>query len=637
MMNVRIIVRARPRWFAGKGVLMPSWKASRFSMVALGVCLSALSLQAAFYTVLGTADSNDLTPHGGNGTQASPYQMSSLRGAILNADAAGGANSISIPAGIYGLTLGRISFGNQAENITLSGAGPGTTAIQMTTSRTDRIMLINPAGTTPNVSATIQNLSFVGGWLTSDSFGGGAILAGGPNNTLTISNCVFNGNTVPSGGGTGGAMNVSGGGNVSIVNSSFLNNADLDAGNTGGGALFFFLQNSVSGSLTVSGCTFSNNFSAASSASTGGGGALGIQTQGALGGTTFSASVTGNRFVNNQATAGYGGAIFIENAFGGTIHVNYNRIAGNTAAAGGSGLAHISLPGNTDAVNNWWGCNNGPGAGGCADSAAVFHTGGSGALTFTPWLQLRHSANPGTILVNKGATLTANFLTNSAGTTIAAANLGGLTGARVTFGSAVKGTISGAQGSIQSSGTATATFTAGTSGGAGSASATVDSATVPAAITIQQPPLVTCPANVQTNAAGGVCLLPSVAFAASASGVPTPGIFYRFGGSPISSPMVFPLGTNLVTCTATNVVGTNTCSFTVIVLPGPAPRLNVAPAGTNVVLSWPTSFGCYTLQYASWLASNAWSIYPGPLATNGGNIFATNAVSGGSQFFRLTY
>jgi hypothetical protein len=629
------LVWAHGACFARQGLTMLLRNKSMFLIPVLSALLTAANGRAAFYTVLSTADSNDITPHGGNGTLASPYQMSSLRGAILNADAAGGTHSIAIPAGLYNLTLGKLSFGNQSENITLNGAGPAATIIQMSAVGTDRILLINPAGTTPNVGATIQNLTFFGGILTSDFSGGAAILAGGPNNSLSISNCIFNANTVPGGRGPGGAISLSGGGSLALINSSFINNATLDAASAGGGAVLFFLESVVSGSLVVSGCTFSNNVSLASSANAGGGGALAILAQASVGGTTFSSSITGNRFVNNQAGAGYGGALLIENAFGGTIHVNYNRFAGNTAAADGSGLAHLSAVGNTDAVNNWWGCNTGPGPGGCADTAIIFDSGGSGTLNYTPWLQLKHYASPGTILVNKPATLTVSFLTNSAGTTIAASNLGAIAGARVTFGSAVKGTLSAAQTSIQSSGTATATFTAGATGGAGSATATVDNATVTASITIQQPPVVNCPANIQTNAAGGVCLLPAVPFAATATGIPTPAIFYRLAGAPITSPMVFPLGTNVVVSTATNAVGTNSCTFTVTVLPGTAPRLSLVHSGSNAVLSWPTNFGCYTLQYGTALASNAWVSYPGPLSTNGGNIFATNTVSGGIQFFRL--
>ena len=140
----------------------------------------------------------------------------------------------------------------------------------------------------------------------------------------------------------------------------------------------------------------------------------------------------------------------------------------------------------------------------------------------------------------------------------------------------------------------------------------------------------------QANAAGGVCLLPTIPFAASASGYPVPVLSYTLGGNAIASPAVFPAGTNIITCVATNLAGTNTCSFTVTVLPGPAPQLRIVEQGTNVVVSWPADFNCYTLQVAPTLGNNSWSSYSGPFLTNGGYLFATNAATATSQYFRLT-
>ena len=115
----------------------------------------------------------------------------------------------------------------------------------------------------------------------------------------------------------------------------------------------------------------------------------------------------------------------------------------------------------------------------------------AGAASFTPWIVLTHTANPGTINTGQAATLTAGFLTNSDGSANTAGSLGALGGVPVTFGSAVLGTISGAQTAIEANGTATATYTAGATPGAGSAAATVDSATVTANLTINQPPSTT--------------------------------------------------------------------------------------------------------------------------------------------------
>jgi hypothetical protein len=54
-------------------------------------------------------------------------------------------------------------------------------------------------------------------------------------------------------------------------------------------------------------------------------------------------------------------------------------------------------------------------------------------------------------------------------------------------------------------------------------------------------------------------------------------------GSLISSPHAFPVGTNIVTCTATNAAGTNTCVFTVIVRDIEPPVIASLSATPNVL------------------------------------------------------
>jgi hypothetical protein len=150
------------------------------------------------------------------------------------------------------------------------------------------------------------------------------------------------------------------------------------------------------------------------------------------------------------------------------------------------------------------------------------------------------------------------------------------------------------------------------------------------------PPTITCPANL-TPVAAGYCP-PPIAFAATVTaGVPAPVVSYKLGASLITSPYAFPVGTNVVTSIATNTAGTNTCSFNVIVAPGAAPQLLIQRTGTNVVVSWTNAYPCYTFQFASGLASNSWSNYPGPFATNNGKIFVTNSATLTNRYFRLSY
>src|SRR5207244_9493226 len=64
--------------------------------------------------------------------------------------------------------------------------------------------------------------------------------------------------------------------------------------------------------------------------------------------------------------------------------------------------------------------------------------------------------------------------------------------------------------------------------------------------------------------------------------------------------------------------------------------LAIKPTGTNVMLSWPSGFPSYHLQFATNLASPVvWSnISQSPL-TNGNQLFIALPISAGKQFFRL--
>jgi uncharacterized repeat protein (TIGR03803 family) len=70
------------------------------------------------------------------------------------------------------------------------------------------------------------------------------------------------------------------------------------------------------------------------------------------------------------------------------------------------------------------------------------------------------------------------------------------------------------------------------------------------------------------------------------------------------------------------------------------PQLTITPAGTNVILTWPTNFAGfdytgYRLQSTTNLASPLWTTnLPSPVALNGQKI-VTNAISGKQQYYRL--
>jgi hypothetical protein len=383
--------------------------------------------------------------------------LSDLTGAIGDADLNGGTNTINLAAGTYMLTA-EIQFGNQAETINFVGtSGAGSTVIMMGGATADRIFLINPPGDVSGVNVSIQGITFENGVGDPDGFGGGAILCGGPSNTTTITNCIFLSNSL-AGLGHGGALAMEGGGTFTVSGCTFSKNS-VTEGN--GGAIYYLQQNGVTSSLTITNCTFKGNQVIGTSLNAAFGGAMRIEADASAAGNTSAVSVTQDLFDSNKVSGpgSMGGAISIENSWAGvTDFINFNRFYQNTGTIPDLICNSSSTGGAVNITNNWWGSNAGPVATG---DPHVTNTG-SGTLTTSPWLEL-HTADASSFVCggSGGAAevVTAGFLTNSAGTSIAAANLGAMTGTPVSF-TATHGTISGAQTAIQSSGTATANFTA---------------------------------------------------------------------------------------------------------------------------------------------------------------------------------
>jgi uncharacterized repeat protein (TIGR03803 family) len=71
-------------------------------------------------------------------------------------------------------------------------------------------------------------------------------------------------------------------------------------------------------------------------------------------------------------------------------------------------------------------------------------------------------------------------------------------------------------------------------------------------------------------------------------------------------------------------------------LPIAPPQLTLAPAGPNVILTWPTNATGFNLQSTTYLGSSAvWTTNSSvPVVINGQNT-VTNPISGRQQFYRL--
>lgn len=167
----------------------------------------------------------------------------------------------------------------------------------------------------------------------------------------------------------------------------------------------------------------------------------------------------------------------------GRADLTYNRIVSNTTA----GVSNVD--GNVTALNNWWGCNYGPGAGGAGCTGTA--NGVTGAISASPWLTLTTSANPTVLTVGGTSAITSSMRINSASAD---------TSGPGTVPNGIPAAFSSSGGSIAppsavtTAGLWSATFTAG-SIGAASASTTVDSQTVSAPLTVAGCRAVTAPAG----------------------------------------------------------------------------------------------------------------------------------------------
>lgn len=483
-------------------------------LVLLACCIPA---RAAVFTVNTVSDSHAVTP----GTSAlDGTGHISLRSAIEAANAQAGAATINVPAGGYNLNLGELSVApNGGKTNAILGAGAAATLVTQTDSsnRVFNIDLNSLGGT----AVTLAGLTIQGGHDGADKLGGAGILAGSitaaNKDSLTLSNCVVQNNrcltntTQEPGGGIQMA-----GGDLTLINCAFTNNS---SGQSFGGGVFMLAQSVVS-LLTVSNCAFVNNsLTNNSGAGPDGGGALMIMTPAGsvhtVSGSTFignrvvgnsgntyggaiqmnggALNITSSTFTGNAATGfgGLGGAIYLDS---GTLNLSFCRLVGNSASSGASALYnHGSNGASTTAANNWWGCNGGPGAGGC-DSALS----DAGNLTFAPWLVISNTASLSTVSPGQAVALTASVLQNSSNQALTPAQVGVLLGLPIVW-SGVNGTIFTLQTTIQGNGQATAILTTDGTCNTAFGNVTLDNATASAPVNILCPDLTLT----KTNSVGG--------------------------------------------------------------------------------------------------------------------------------------
>lgn len=300
------------------------------SLVATLLCTATGLASAATFVVTTTADSND---------GACTVALCSLRDAVIAANGNAGADIITLPAGVYTLTIPGAGENLAAtgdlditDAVTINGAGAATTIIDG--GGLDRVFDVRTSGVFFN-DLTIQN------GLPAPGDNGGGISNTG---TLTLNRCVVSGNHTSAGGSGAGIWT----NNTLTLNSAIVTGNAAGGGGNGGG-----IDNEDQVIINLS--TISGN-----SAGPVGGNGAGIYNNG-------SASITDSTVSGNIGSGGGNGAGLYENSNGNAI--TRSTFSGNTTNGNGGAiyvngqpftLTNVTISGNT-AVSGGGLFNNGNG------------------------------------------------------------------------------------------------------------------------------------------------------------------------------------------------------------------------------------------------------------------------------------
>lgn len=306
------------------------WAGLTIVILLAGLILTTPAARAATITVNTTADENN---NDGDCSLREAIIAANTDTAVDACPAGSGADTISLPAGTYLLTItGRNENAAQTgdldltADLTITGAGQATTIIDAGT--LDRVFHIGVGST-----VAISGVTIGGGRITAN-FGGGVFVNNG--STLTLTDSLVIGNSAASGGGgiyvndstltlinsrvSSNSTNGDGGGIYIDVSTVILTNSrvDLNKATSGGGIL------TSSSTLTLTGSQIDGN----------------IATY--AGGGIYASAATlildGSQVAGNDA--GYsGGGI---NAGTGSLTLTNSRVEGNNVDGTGGGI-YLSL------------------------------------------------------------------------------------------------------------------------------------------------------------------------------------------------------------------------------------------------------------------------------------------------------
>lgn len=277
------------------------------------------------YSVTSTLDTVDANP--GDGVASDVNGDATLRAAVMDANALAGADTITLGAGVFALTISGTGENAAAAgdlditgDLVIEGAGVDETFLDA--NLLDRFFHVGAGSTVTVRNATIQN---------GRESSGGAIENNG---TLILENVNLTGNSTTL---RGGAIH-NNSGTLTLQSVRMIGNETRDVvsggGNSIGGAM-----SSYGGTITIIGCQFANNTAAAEG--------------GAIDARSSTISISDTAFSQNSATAGgairlFSGNVTLTNStfdcdhatsFGGAIASNYAALTINGGSFTGNYLA----------------------------------------------------------------------------------------------------------------------------------------------------------------------------------------------------------------------------------------------------------------------------------------------------------
>ncbi|MEO5720579.1 MAG: choice-of-anchor Q domain-containing protein [Chthoniobacterales bacterium] len=299
-----------------------------------------VNANAATFAVNTTADTQDAIP--GNGICADSSGACSLRAAITEANALAGADTITLPAGTYTITLPTTGDDANAGGdfdltspMTINGAGPGTTIIQanaLPDTATERVIHCVTAAT----AVVINDVTIRHGNSPIDVSGSGIRLETATTN-LTLNRVAVTNNRSA---GSGGGISIVTDGVLLAINDSTISSNSAGSSLAGSGGRGAGVNVAATATVTINSTTITENAINSSVSNTFG---AGVNVSSAVGATVM---ITGSTISNNSSTStnGFGQAGGIYNLQG-TVHIADSSITGNTCSIAHAGIRTVASTG----------------------------------------------------------------------------------------------------------------------------------------------------------------------------------------------------------------------------------------------------------------------------------------------------